>query len=241
MSFEALTYAQDLRLAPNGERITSAEKLPLFYIAHSHNSKEGSAWPSQPTIAADCGISVRHVQNILRSLERKGVIRIQHPPKSGRGRFLRYCFPALEAQEQRSREGEADYGKAHERRTVRHGNAQETRMIDAQRSPAIKEELRTKNTGTELRLNRNRFPEGLDLDSGKQVLTAIREYLEDHVDPHGFDTWLKPLKAIGCVDGELWIQTPNQESKEIVKRYSKQIADALTFKKIDDIKTVRFV
>jgi Helix-turn-helix domain/DnaA N-terminal domain len=240
MSFEALTYAQELRLAPNGESLTSAEKLVLFYLAHAHNAKEGLAWPSQPTIAADCGLSVRHVQKILKSLERKGVIRVIHPERNGRGRFLCYLFPVLEGRERDSREGAADSGKAHERRTVHPRNTQETRTIDAQRATAIKEELRTKNTGTEQQHNGSRIPDGLDQNRGKQVWSAIREHLEAHVDPHAFETWLKPLTAIGCADSELWIRLPHPEFKEMAERYRDLVEQALTSKKIHDIRTVRF-
>jgi hypothetical protein len=243
MSYQASAYVKGLRLAPNGESITTKEKLVLFHLADAHNAKQGTAWPSQPTIAEDCMICVRHVQNLLYSLERKGVIRTIRPERNGRGRFVRYSFPQFDAQWEKGTEHApvvSDFRKTQERRGEHHGNTQKTRTIDALTPLAIKEEHRTENTRTEQQLDRPQIPEGLDQDRGKYVWFAIQEFLKARIAEHTFEIWLKPLKSAGCADGELWIRLPRPEFKEMVERYCDLIKEALTSNKIDDIKNVRF-
>ena len=236
MSWEAIDYVEKLRTAPDGQEITKDEKLVLLYLAGALNEGSGLAWRSVRTISADCHISLRQVQTILRDLERKGVIEIIRPTKNGRGRFLRYRFPELDAQQKKTVNR-----KAQKRCTERHGNMQKRCRIDAQNSPVIKEGTRTKNTRTEQHIDREQVPEGLDQDKGEQVLSAILEHANTVVDPHSFDNWLKPCKAAGCANGVLWIRVPNPESKEMAERYTDQINAALTSKEIHDIRTVRFV
>jgi hypothetical protein len=96
---------------------------------------------------------------------------------------------------------------------------QKRRSIGAQDSSAIKERTRTKNIQTEQQFDREQVPEGLNQDKGKQVWSAILEHHEAHVDPHEFETWVKPSKATGCADGKLWIRVPTPEFKEMVERY----------------------
>ena len=236
MSWEAVDYIEKLRTAPNGQKITKDEKLVLLYLAGAHNEGIGLAWRSVRTISADCHISLRQVQVILRDLERKGVIEIIRPTKNGRGRFLRYGFPELDAQQKKNVNR-----KMQKRCTGHHENMQKRRSIGAQNIPAIKEGTRTKNIQTEQQFDREQIPERLDQDKGEQVLSVIREHLKTQVNPHSFDNWLTPLKAAGCANGVLWIRVPNPESKEMAETYIDQIHAALTSKEIHEIRTVRFV
>ncbi len=239
MSFEALDYVYRLRVASNGEAITRDEKHLLLYLAHAHNSDSGAAWPSQETIAKDCMMSKRHVQDLFDSLERKGLVRVIHPEKYGRGRYASYRFPELDARHKRSSMRAPDDGKAHKRCTEQRGKMQEGRSIGAQGSPLIKEELRTENTKTERQFDREPIPEGLDQDRGKYVWSVILKYLECRINPESYMTWLKTLQAVGCADGVLWIHAPSPECKQIVERYTEQIAEGLKSEEVYDIREVR--
>jgi Helix-turn-helix domain/DnaA N-terminal domain len=243
MSWQACYYAKKLRAAPNGERITAYEKLVLLHLADAHNEERGIAWPSEPTIAEDCAVCLRQVQNLLHSLERKGVIRILRPEKNGRGRCLRYRFPELDAQAEKGAPNSplvSQRRKMQERRIERLGNTQERRNIDAQNSSVIRKEQGTTNSGTEKLFDLEQIPEGLDQGRSNQVWRSILDSLKASVDPHEFDIWLAPLKSIGCANGVLWIRLPKTEFREMVERYTDRIQEAITANEIHDITTVRF-
>jgi hypothetical protein len=59
--------------------ITIAERLVLLKIADNASEDGRNAWPSQATIAAACGMSVRGVQKALRRLVDLNYIEVQIP------------------------------------------------------------------------------------------------------------------------------------------------------------------
>jgi Helix-turn-helix domain/DnaA N-terminal domain len=243
MSWEASAYVKKLRVAPDGEPLTKNEKLVLLHLADAHNAESRIAWPSVRTIAEDCLTSHRSAQLILHELERKGVIQVIRPERNGRGRFLSYRFPELDAEYEKGA-NRASFvrgsGKARETRKSQAGNVQEMRTKDAPESFAIRKEQRTDNTGTEQQFGREKIPEGLDQDRGEQLWCAIREYVEGHVNKHSFEIWFKPPKAAGCRAGVLWIRVPSPEFKAAIEKYADLIKEALSSKEIHDIKEVNF-
>lgn len=72
MSIAAVEYTRKL----SGLKIT--EKFVLTTIAHYLNSKSNVAWPSIPTLAADCGMSERSIYRSLASLAKKNHITHEH-------------------------------------------------------------------------------------------------------------------------------------------------------------------
>jgi Helix-turn-helix domain len=75
MSHQAMRYAKNVVVAPNGKRITPSEKLVLTQIADDHNMEIGSAWPSIANLANRCCLSPRHTRRIITSLVRKQILR----------------------------------------------------------------------------------------------------------------------------------------------------------------------
>jgi hypothetical protein len=76
-TLHALAWAKQVKTGANGEPLTPTEKLALLILADYLNAETGYAWPSIATIAADCLVTDRHAQKVLRSLEAKGLITVQ--------------------------------------------------------------------------------------------------------------------------------------------------------------------
>lgn len=72
MSVAAVNYVRKL----SGLKIS--EKFLLTALAHYLNDSAGVAWPSIPTLAADCSMSERTVCRALASLEKKNHIKRVH-------------------------------------------------------------------------------------------------------------------------------------------------------------------
>jgi hypothetical protein len=78
MSWKATAHIKELTHAPNGEAITSSEKLVLLIIADYFNDEKQCAWASVPTIAKNAVLTDRRVRQIVHSAEKKGLLRITH-------------------------------------------------------------------------------------------------------------------------------------------------------------------
>src|ERR1039458_2891774 len=77
MSWKATGYVKELR-----EGLSVTDKFVLIILADYHNTDEKSTWPSITTLADDCLMTPRGVQQILARLENSGFI----VKKSGCGR-----------------------------------------------------------------------------------------------------------------------------------------------------------
>lgn len=93
MSWKATAYVKELVTAPNGEKVTQAEKLLLFVLADYHHTQRDLIWPSQKTLAEDALCSERHIRRLTDSLVTKGVLIVQST--HGRGKTATYRFAAL--------------------------------------------------------------------------------------------------------------------------------------------------
>lgn len=97
MSWRATAYVKELREAPNGQKITCAEKLVMFVLADCYNEEYGRAWPSVPTLAAAALTTERNMRRVLRSLESKGLV--ETAESRGLGHSNSYRFPGYSGEE----------------------------------------------------------------------------------------------------------------------------------------------
>jgi hypothetical protein len=95
MSWHATAWAKSVRTAPNGETVSRSEKLLLLCIADFINIEKGYAWPSLQRLAAEALLSERQCRNLLRSLERKGLVATEQRV----GSTSRYRLPAMPGEE----------------------------------------------------------------------------------------------------------------------------------------------
>lgn len=96
MSWKASAYVKELIVAPNGEQLTRSEKLLLLILADYYNDAQGCAWPSIPLLAAEAMLKVRRTQQLMRSIERKGVIITEQTAREDGGQGVNfYRFPEL--------------------------------------------------------------------------------------------------------------------------------------------------
>lgn len=93
MSWKATVYVSELLVCPDGTPLTKDAKLLLFLLADHHNVSDEETRPSMITLAKEALMSERHARDLLRWLERHGVV--ECIPGNGRGHTSSYCFIAL--------------------------------------------------------------------------------------------------------------------------------------------------
>lgn len=99
MSLHATAWAKSLTTTPSGERITRSEKLLLLILSDYYNPAQQCAWPSMKTLAEHSLLTDRRCRSIIRSLEGKGVVKVQRVRlPNGDNAPNRYFFPALPAE-----------------------------------------------------------------------------------------------------------------------------------------------
>jgi AraC-like DNA-binding protein len=67
-------------------------KLVALKLADHANDDGGSIYPSIARVAAECELSERQVQRILRDMVSRGLLRVDGDAKGGRGHPTRYSF-----------------------------------------------------------------------------------------------------------------------------------------------------
>jgi hypothetical protein len=96
MSHAALRYVIDLKLAPNGEKISPAERATLCYLADRATDKESMAWPATAALAEFVGCTLATQRKVLSDLANKRILSIETKPR-GQGRDgLAYAFIELQ-------------------------------------------------------------------------------------------------------------------------------------------------
>lgn len=89
MSWKASGYVKELR-----DNLTITEKFVLLVLADYHNTEMASSWPSMPTLASDCLMTERAVQQIVHRLaEKKFICRAIG---GGRGRINGYSIAGVD-------------------------------------------------------------------------------------------------------------------------------------------------
>lgn len=94
MSLEAYKWAKTV------EGISHSEKLLLIMIADHYSDELKRAWPSRETLARECCMSMRTVTRGIKSLEERGLIRVQRWINNENGHNLsnRYSLPIFDPQ-----------------------------------------------------------------------------------------------------------------------------------------------
>jgi hypothetical protein len=78
MSFQATKFVLGLDLTP-------AQKLVAFVLACHANQYGGNCYPSMERIARESGFKRRHVQRIVRQLEKQNIVVAMTPKTGGHG------------------------------------------------------------------------------------------------------------------------------------------------------------
>lgn len=97
-AMHALAWAKSVRTGVKGEPLTPSAKLALLCLA-DYQGRNGWAWPSVETLAADCLVGVRQMHNILRQLEAAGLIEVSRRSTPWGGNRYRVFVGALPAPE----------------------------------------------------------------------------------------------------------------------------------------------
>ena len=61
----------------------------------------------------------------------------------------------------------------------------------------------------------------------EEIWTATLGKLSERVDPHSFDTWLKPTRGIGVSEGKLFVRIPRPAFSYIGEKFSKELGELL--------------
>ncbi len=93
LSNAATRFVIALKLAPNGERLTTAERLVLMVLACHLSEIAGTAWPAIETIAAECDLSESRTHEVIQSLVAKGAL--QRVGKGGRHKTNDFIITGL--------------------------------------------------------------------------------------------------------------------------------------------------
>jgi hypothetical protein len=94
--YEAVEYVAQLRMGASGEELSPSEKLVLFVLANRLNRASSVAYPSVARVAQESAVGKRRVQQILRSLQRKGVVEVIYRKRQpGDNDTNHYRFPGL--------------------------------------------------------------------------------------------------------------------------------------------------
>jgi hypothetical protein len=62
-------------------------------------------------------------------------------------------------------------------------------------------------------------PTGVDIESGDRVWNGMSKAAKGVVGPQCFDTWIRPIKAKGILDGVLYLQIPSDDFSHVPARY----------------------
>ncbi len=99
MSIEAIQYVRSLP-ARDGQKLLPSELHLLLLLATYCHPDEKIAWPSVGRLAREMGYCERRVQQLIRSLQRKALLRVRCREADGQGRQLTnlYSFPGRDGQ-----------------------------------------------------------------------------------------------------------------------------------------------
>lgn len=72
---------------------------------------------------------------------------------------------------------------------------------------------------------RHAVPEDADLEAGARVWIGMSEAIKAQIGPQSWDTWIRPFRQAGVVDGVLYLKMPNELFANVPDRY--EIAEYL--------------
>jgi hypothetical protein len=62
-------------------------------------------------------------------------------------------------------------------------------------------------------------PEGADLELATRIWQGVSKALKSELPVQSFDTWIRPIKPLGALNGELYLQIPSQDFAHVGDRY----------------------
>jgi hypothetical protein len=95
VSHEAVTYIKNLKVCPNGEQLTFAERLIALLVADYYQHADG-CFASLETLTSDGGMSKRYCQALIAALETKKLVIKDRPKSQGRGKLTCLRFPEFD-------------------------------------------------------------------------------------------------------------------------------------------------
>lgn len=116
MSWKATGYVKELR-----QGLSVTDKFVLLILAEYHQTDSGSAWPSITTLATDCLMTPRAIQQILRRLQDNHFI--LKVSGCGRGNVSGYEILGLIKHEPNSTNGRAPFKRKGEAKGEPGGSA----------------------------------------------------------------------------------------------------------------------
>lgn len=62
-------------------------------------------------------------------------------------------------------------------------------------------------------------PDGVDTELGARIWTGINKALKSELPVQSYDTWIRPIKPLGALNGELYLQIPSPDFAHVADRY----------------------
>ncbi|MDW5266925.1 MULTISPECIES: helix-turn-helix domain-containing protein [Acidobacteriaceae] len=62
-------------------------------------------------------------------------------------------------------------------------------------------------------------PEGVDTELGARIWTGMNKALKSELGIQSYETWIKPIKPLGAMNGELYLQIPSPDFAHVADRY----------------------
>jgi hypothetical protein len=224
----------------------------LMYLSTKHNWRSGTAWPAEPTIACETGLSERTVRRCLAYLEAQGVIR--HIPGNGRNNFSRYEFPLLDEiskQQKISFEKEdirVPLSKIKEDTVDDKGGHREPerRTPEPVKEDTAGSAIRKEKESKELQnKNQKATPLNFSIETQNQLQTsdpweAISARLRQTMNHHSWDCWIRPAKFSHVDSGILFALVPHLDFCYGDEKYRGEILAVIDELNLD-LTGVRFV
>ena len=62
-------------------------------------------------------------------------------------------------------------------------------------------------------------PEGVDTELGARIWTGINKALKSAIPAQSYETWIRPIRPLGALNGELYLQIPSPDFAHVGDRY----------------------
>jgi len=62
-------------------------------------------------------------------------------------------------------------------------------------------------------------PAGADTELGARIWNGMNKALKSELPVHSYDTWIRPIKPLGAMNGELYLQIPSPDFAHVADRY----------------------
>jgi len=103
---------------------------------------------------------------------------------------------------------------------------QEQNRAPAQPASASSANVGVRHTPEPEPVPRVTLPADLDKNKGREAWKAIADTVEVQINPHSFDTWIRPLRSLGVSGATLYIQIPTKEFSHVGDKYGDIIEPA---------------